>query len=65
MRKAAFQILHLVVKTHMRTHAIFTKSTALRSYDAHFGGLKMPSFEMASVYSTILQEAYLDFKTIA
>lgn len=25
----------------------------------------MPAFEMAGVYSTILQEAYLDFKTVA
>lgn len=65
MRKAALRFPHLVAKTPMRTHAILTKYTALRSYHAHFGGLKMPAFEMAGVYSTILQEAYLDFKTIA
>ncbi|KAG9495533.1 hypothetical protein J7337_013782 [Fusarium musae] len=65
MRKAALQFPHLVAKTPMRTHAILTKYTALRSYHAHFGGLKMPAFEMAGVYSTILQEAYLDYKTIA
>lgn len=65
MRKAALQFPDLVAKTPMRTHAILTKYTALRSYHAHFGGLKMPAFEMAGVYSTILQEAYLDFKTVA
>lgn len=65
MRKAALQFPHLVAKTPMRTHAILTKYTALRSYHAHFNGLKMPAFEMAGVYSTILQEAYLDFKTVA
>ncbi|RGP77376.1 hypothetical protein FLONG3_4515 [Fusarium longipes] len=65
MRKAALQFPNLVAKTPMRTHAILTKYTALRSYHAYFGGLKMPAFEMAGVYSTILQEAYLDFKTVA
>lgn len=65
MRKAALQFPKLVAETPMRTHAILTKYTALRSYHAHFNGLKMPAFEMAGVYSTILQEAYLDFKTVA
>lgn len=49
----------------MLTHAILTKYTALRSYHTHFNGLKMPAFEMADVYATILQEAYLDYKTVA
>ncbi|KAK2593761.1 hypothetical protein QQS21_008522 [Conoideocrella luteorostrata] len=65
MRNAALRFPSLVAKTPMRTHAILTKYTALRSYHAHFGGLKIPAFEMAGVYSTILQEAYLDFKTVA
>lgn len=65
MRNAALMFPALVAETPMRTHAILTKYTALRSYHAHFGGLKMPAFEMAGVYSTILQEAYLDFKTVA
>ncbi|KAH0037799.1 hypothetical protein KCU78_g1609, partial [Aureobasidium melanogenum] len=65
MRKAALQFPNLVAETPMRTHAILTKYTALRSYHTHFSGLKMPAFEMAGVYSTILQESYLDFKTIA
>ncbi|KAH8173563.1 hypothetical protein LIA77_07818 [Sarocladium implicatum] len=65
MRNAALKFPHLVAKTPMRTHAILTKYTALRSYHAHFAGLKMPAFEMAGVYSTILQEAYLDYKTVA
>ncbi|KAH7146774.1 hypothetical protein B0J13DRAFT_621722 [Dactylonectria estremocensis] len=47
MRKAALQFPNLVAKTPMRNHAILTKYTALRSYHAHFGGLKMPAFEMA------------------
>ncbi|KAJ2993956.1 hypothetical protein NUW58_g1683 [Xylaria curta] len=65
MRNAALRFPTLVAETPMRTHAILTKYTALRSYHAHFSGLKMPAFEMAGVYSTVLQEAYLDFKTIA
>ncbi|KAI1183992.1 hypothetical protein F5B17DRAFT_102470 [Nemania serpens] len=65
MRSAALRFPSLVAKTPMRTHAILTKYTALRSYHTHFGGLKMPAFEMAGVYSTLLQEAYLDYKTVA
>ncbi|CAG7557900.1 unnamed protein product [Fusarium equiseti] len=65
MRKAALQFPNLVAQTPMRTHAILTKYTALRSYHMAFAGLKMPAFEMAGVYSTLLQESYLDFKTVA
>lgn len=52
----------------MRTHAILTKYTALRSfYSATLGISKplIPPFEKAGVYTAMLQEAYLDYKTIA
>lgn len=65
MRKAALKFPKLVAETPMRTHAILAKYTALRSYHARFGGLKMPAFEMAGVYATILQEACLNYKTVA
>ncbi|KAK3933940.1 hypothetical protein QBC46DRAFT_400905 [Diplogelasinospora grovesii] len=73
MRNAALRFPNLVAETPMRTHAILTKYTALRSFQAILAKLAsggadlrtvIPSFEKAGVYTTVLQEAYLDFKTV-
>ncbi|KAH8807210.1 hypothetical protein F5884DRAFT_879992, partial [Xylogone sp. PMI_703] len=65
MKNAALQFPKLVAQTPMRTHAILTKYTALRSYHNLYANLKLPAFEVAAVYASILQEAYLDYKTVA
>jgi hypothetical protein len=48
----------------MRTHAILTKYTSLRNYYSMFGSISPPAFEVVGVYSMLLQEAYLNYKTI-
>ncbi|KAJ3544348.1 hypothetical protein NM208_g3100 [Fusarium decemcellulare] len=65
MKSAALRFPNLVAETPMRTHAILTKYTSLRSYHRLFGGISPPAFEVAGVYSMLLQEAYLDYKTVA
>lgn len=65
MKSAALRFPQLVADTPMRTHAILTKYTALRSYHQIYANLQLPAFEVAAVYATILQEAYLDYKTVA
>lgn len=65
MKSAALRFPDLVAKTPMRTHAILTKYTSFRSYYSIFGGISPPAFQVAGVYSMLLQEAYLDYKTVA
>ncbi|OCK80668.1 hypothetical protein K432DRAFT_327794 [Lepidopterella palustris CBS 459.81] len=65
MKAAALKFPQLVSKTPMRTHAILTKYTALRSFQATNLAASIPYFEQAGVYTMVLQEAYLDYKTIA
>ncbi|KAJ5715711.1 uncharacterized protein N7483_012892 [Penicillium malachiteum] len=65
MKAAALKFPHLVAQTPMRTHAILTKYSSLRSYYAANVPTSLPSFEHAGVYTALLQEAYLDYKTIA
>ncbi|KAI3531206.1 hypothetical protein CSPX01_14339 [Colletotrichum filicis] len=70
MRAAALKFPDLVARTPMRTHAILTKYSALRTFQTALKAGQsiqslIPSFEKAGVYTTVLQEAYLDFKTIA
>lgn len=67
MRTAALKFPNLVAKTPIRTHVILTKFTALRSfYAATLGSAAVvPNFEQAGVYTSFLQEAYLDYKSIA
>ena len=57
----------LVAKTPVRTHAILTKYTALRSYyqSLNMSTMSSPvSYENSSVYTTMLQDAYLDYKNL-
>ncbi|CVL12393.1 hypothetical protein FPRO06_04797 [Fusarium proliferatum] len=65
MKSAALRFPSLVAETPMRTHAILTKYLSLRSYHTRFGGMSPPNFEVAAVYCMLLQEAYLDYKTVA
>ncbi|KAJ4256873.1 hypothetical protein NW762_008969 [Fusarium torreyae] len=65
MKSAALRFPDLVARTPMRTHAVLTKYTSLRSYYPIFGGITPPAFEVAGVYSMLLQEAYLDYKTVS
>jgi hypothetical protein len=68
MRMAALKFPTLVAKTPMRTHAILTKFTALRSFYSPTAGTAMgpiPNFEQAGIYASFLQENYLDYKTIS
>ncbi|CAJ0553062.1 Ff.00g115740.m01.CDS01 [Fusarium sp. VM40] len=52
MKSAALRFPDLVAKTPMPTHVILTN-------------ISPPAFEVAGVYSMLLQEAYLDYKTVA
>lgn len=65
MKAAALKFPELVARTPIRTHAILTKYTSLRSFHATNIQVILPYFEKAGVYTMILQEAYLDYKTIA
>lgn len=65
MKGAALKFPELVARTPLRTHAILTKYTALRSFHATNLQVTLPYFERAGVYTNILLEAYLDYKTIA
>jgi hypothetical protein len=65
MKAAALKFPQLVSKTPMRTHAILTKYTALRSFFTTNAQVSLPMFEKARVYTSLLQEAFFDYKTIA
>lgn len=63
MRNVALKFPDLCAKTPMRTHAVLTKYTALRSfYTAHTCDL--PVYDKTGTYTNVLQEAYLDYKAI-
>lgn len=65
MKATALQFPELVARTPLRTHAILTKYNALRSFHASNLQTSLPYFEKAGVYTNMLLEAYLDYKTIA
>jgi hypothetical protein len=67
LREAAIKFPELVALTPVRTNAILTKYTALRSF--HTVIAQQPSYiplsyENAGAYTAILQDAYLDYKNI-
>ncbi|KAE8314344.1 hypothetical protein BDV41DRAFT_575903 [Aspergillus transmontanensis] len=69
MRAAALRFPALVAKTPVRTNAVLTKYTALRSFHAQRKDKNnkeaVPlSYENASVYTSILEDAFLDYKNI-
>ncbi|CAI7660092.1 unnamed protein product [Penicillium glandicola] len=65
MKAAALKFPYLVAQTPMRTHAILTKYSSLRSYFSANVPTSLPNFEHAGVYTALLQEAYLDYKTVS
>ncbi|KAK6814232.1 hypothetical protein RU639_010111 [Aspergillus parasiticus] len=69
MRAAALRFPALVAKTPVRTNAVLTKYTALRSFhaqkkDTNNNEAVPLSYENASVYTSILEDAFLDYKNI-
>ncbi|KAI9924691.1 hypothetical protein MW887_006543 [Aspergillus wentii] len=68
LRKAALRFPSLVAKTPVRTHAVLTKYTSLKSFYAKGTDGKTNkaplSYENAGVYTAILQDTFLDYKNI-
>ncbi|KAB8221106.1 hypothetical protein BDV33DRAFT_190697 [Aspergillus novoparasiticus] len=69
MRAAALRFPALVAKSPVRTNAVLTKYTALRSFHTQKKDKDQKkavplSYENASVYTSILQDAFLDYKNI-
>lgn len=68
LRRAALRFPALVAKTPVRTYAILTKYTLLKGYyakKAKLGPAGPLSYENAAVYTTIPQDTFIDYKTIA
>ncbi|KAK6526632.1 hypothetical protein TWF694_005213 [Orbilia ellipsospora] len=63
MRDVALKFPDLCAETPMRTHALLTKYTALRSFHMT-QPFKLPMYDKTGTYTNVLQEAYLDFKSI-
>lgn len=67
MRAAAIKFPELVARTPVRTHAVLTKYTSLRSYYSLLNKttvLVPASYENAGIYTSMLQDAYLDYKNL-
>ncbi|KAK6354951.1 hypothetical protein TWF696_004079 [Orbilia brochopaga] len=63
MRDVALRFPDLCAETPMRTHALLTKYTALRSFYAA-QPFELPAYDKTGTYTNVLQEAYLDYKAI-
>ena len=63
IRDVALKFPDLCAKTPMRTHALLTKYTALRTFHAT-QTFDLPMYDKTGTYTNILQEAYLDYKSI-
>ena len=65
MQNAALKFPDLVALTPVRTNAVLTRYSSLKSFQmlgAHFA---TKNYEHAGNYATALHEAYLDYKNIA
>lgn len=63
MKEVALKFPDLCARTPMRTHALLTKYTALRSF--YTGNtFDLPVYDKTGTYTNILQEAYHDYKAI-
>ena len=65
MRAVALKFPDRVAKCPMRTHAVLTKYSSLKSFHSsstHFNPL---SYENARVYTSALRDAFLDYQNIA
>jgi hypothetical protein len=63
MKAVALRFPDLCAATPMRTHALLTKYTALRSFYTT-QTFDLPVYDKTGTYTNILQEAYLDYKSI-
>jgi hypothetical protein len=63
MKSVALRFPDLCAKTPMRTHALLTKYTALRSFYTT-QTFDLPVYDKTGTYVNVLQEAYLDYKSI-
>ncbi|KAJ4253320.1 hypothetical protein NW762_010475 [Fusarium torreyae] len=63
MKSVALRFADLCAKTPMRTHALLTKYTALRSFYTN-QTFDLPVYDRTGTYTNVLQEAYLDYKSI-
>ncbi|KAF3926813.1 hypothetical protein ABW20_dc0101301 [Dactylellina cionopaga] len=63
MRDVALRFPDLCATTPMRTHALLTKYTALRSFYVT-QPFDLPLYDKTGTYTNVLQEAYLDYKSI-
>ncbi|KAE8400807.1 hypothetical protein BDV37DRAFT_286304 [Aspergillus pseudonomiae] len=69
LRKAALRFPSLVAKTPVCTHAVLTKYSSLRSYHVATIGSDNKTgspltYENAEVYTSILQDAFMDYKSL-
>lgn len=74
MRKAALRFPSLVAKNSVRTHAVLTKYTSLKSYYSKVKAAKKDGdadikhlplyYDNAGIYTATLQDAFLDYKNI-
>jgi hypothetical protein len=65
MRAAALAFPDLVAKCPMRTQAILTKYSSLKSFHSSGPLFRPLSYEGARVYTSALQDAFLDYQNIA
>ncbi|ETS81499.1 hypothetical protein PFICI_06501 [Pestalotiopsis fici W106-1] len=65
LRKAAVKFPDYVAQTPMRTHIILTKYTSLRSFLPFATRFSPMVYENAGGYTTMLQEAFADYKNLA
>ncbi|CAH0027026.1 unnamed protein product [Clonostachys rhizophaga] len=63
MKAVALKFPDLCAKTPMRTRALLTKYTALRSFYTS-QTFDLPVYDKTGTYTNVLQEAYLDYKSI-
>lgn len=65
MRAAALKFPHLVSKCPIRTHAVLTKYSSLKSFYSTTSVFKPLAYEGARVYTSALRDAFLDYQNIA
>ncbi|KAK6200855.1 hypothetical protein LQW54_009438 [Pestalotiopsis sp. IQ-011] len=65
LRKAAVKFPDYVAKTPMRTHVVLTKYSSLRSFLPFAARYSPMVYENAGGYTTMLQEAFADYKNLA
>jgi hypothetical protein len=63
MKEVALKFPDLCARTPMRTHALLTKYTALRSFYTT-QTFTLPVYDRTGTYTNVLQEAYMDYKSI-